>query len=127
MLLMTNLQKHYKRCDVRKGSKFDPPAIPFISKATILKMENEQEFNLHVSPMSKQSTCKFKAHTFSNGMAKYVLKWEKRLAIEFKRIKIVWIPKNPDGTDGVAPGISMDTYKACLGLLKKQYFPQNAA
>eukprot|EP00957_Ditylum_brightwellii_P061514 4668392-Ditylum_brightwellii.AAC.1 len=30
---------------------------------------------------------------------------------EFKRVKIAQIPKNLDGTDGVAPGISMDTYK----------------
>eukprot|EP00957_Ditylum_brightwellii_P064341 4882953-Ditylum_brightwellii.AAC.1 len=46
---------------------------------------------------------------------------------EFKCINIAQIPKNPDRTDGMAPGISMDTYKVCLGLLKKQYFPWNAA
>eukprot|EP00957_Ditylum_brightwellii_P192078 14621945-Ditylum_brightwellii.AAC.1 len=46
---------------------------------------------------------------------------------EFKRVKIVWIPKNLGRTDGVAPGISMDTYKVCLGLLKKHYSPRNAA
>eukprot|EP00957_Ditylum_brightwellii_P157172 11962175-Ditylum_brightwellii.AAC.2 len=46
---------------------------------------------------------------------------------EFKRAKIAQIPKNSDGTDGVAPGISMDIYKVCLGLPKKQYFPRNAA
>eukprot|EP00957_Ditylum_brightwellii_P157379 11978149-Ditylum_brightwellii.AAC.1 len=46
---------------------------------------------------------------------------------EFKHIKIAWIPKNLDGTCGVAPGICMETYKMCLNLLKKHYFPQNAA
>eukprot|EP00957_Ditylum_brightwellii_P082368 6263558-Ditylum_brightwellii.AAC.1 len=65
MSLMANLCKHCKRSDVVKGSRFDPPAIPFISKATILKMDNVQEFNLCASPMSKQSTYKFKAlHIF---------------------------------------------------------------
>eukprot|EP00957_Ditylum_brightwellii_P142743 10877212-Ditylum_brightwellii.AAC.1 len=46
---------------------------------------------------------------------------------EFKRIDFAQIPKNLDGTDSVAPGISMDTCKVCLSLLKKQYFPRNAA
>eukprot|EP00957_Ditylum_brightwellii_P084884 6454735-Ditylum_brightwellii.AAC.1 len=32
-----------------------------------------------------------------------------------------------DGTDGMAPGICMDTYQVCLGLLKKQYFPRDVA
>eukprot|EP00957_Ditylum_brightwellii_P011524 871966-Ditylum_brightwellii.AAC.1 len=77
MSKIANLCKYYKRSDVEKGSGFDPPAIPFILKATTLKMDNAQEFNLCVSPMSKQSTCKFKAHMFSNGMAEDVLEWEK--------------------------------------------------
>eukprot|EP00957_Ditylum_brightwellii_P056287 4266697-Ditylum_brightwellii.AAC.1 len=94
---------------------------------------------------------------FANGTAENVLEWGKRLAIvikkktiktakskfdlaeailegdalmhwqEFKHVKIAQILKNPDGTDGMAPGVSIDTYKVCLGLLKKQYFPQNAA
>eukprot|EP00957_Ditylum_brightwellii_P210298 15364807-Ditylum_brightwellii.AAC.1 len=46
---------------------------------------------------------------------------------EFKCIKIAQIPKSPDRTDNMDPGISMDTYKVCLGLLKKQYFPKNTA
>eukprot|EP00957_Ditylum_brightwellii_P047204 3585062-Ditylum_brightwellii.AAC.1 len=107
----------------------------------MLKIENAQEFNLLVSPTSKQSIYKFKTYLFSNKTAKDVLEWGKRLAVvikykpietakskfdlvevilkgntlthwqEFKRVKIVQIPKNSDRTDGVAPGISMDTYK----------------
>jgi hypothetical protein len=73
MLLMANLCKHYKRSDAKKGNGFDPPAIPFIPKATTLKLDNAQEFNLCVSLTSKQSTYKFKAHTFANGMAEDVL------------------------------------------------------
>ena len=80
MLLMANLCKHYKRSDAEKGSGFDPPAIPFIPKATALKLDNAQEFNLCVSLTSKQSTFKFKAHMFSNETAEDVLEWEKRLA-----------------------------------------------
>eukprot|EP00957_Ditylum_brightwellii_P138138 10530255-Ditylum_brightwellii.AAC.1 len=126
MSLMANLCKHYKRSDVEKGSRFDPPAIPFIPKAITLKMDNVQEFNLCVSLISKQSTYKFKAHMFSNGITKDPIKTAKSKFDlveamlegnapthwqEFKCIKIVWIPKNLEGTDGVAPGISMDTYK----------------
>eukprot|EP00957_Ditylum_brightwellii_P026829 2028655-Ditylum_brightwellii.AAC.1 len=129
MSLMANLRKHYKRSDEGKGSGFNPPAIPFIPKATTLKLDNGQEFNLRFSPTSKQSTYKFKAHTFANDMAEDVLEWGKRLAIviknkpiktaeskfdlveailegdalmhwyEFKRVKIAQIPKNSDGTD----------------------------
>eukprot|EP00957_Ditylum_brightwellii_P188577 14355994-Ditylum_brightwellii.AAC.1 len=125
----------------RKGEQIQSPAIPFIRKATTLKLDNVQEFNLCVSPASKQSTYKFKAHTFANGTAEDVLGWEKWLVIviknkpiktakskfdlveailegdalthwqEFKRVEIAWIPKNLNGTDGMAPGISMDTYK----------------
>eukprot|EP00957_Ditylum_brightwellii_P000438 33854-Ditylum_brightwellii.AAC.1 len=77
MSLMVNLCKHCKRSDAEKGSGFDPPAITFIPKATTLKIDNAQGFNLCVSPMSKQSTYKFKAHTFLNGTAEDVLEWEK--------------------------------------------------
>eukprot|EP00957_Ditylum_brightwellii_P114662 8743985-Ditylum_brightwellii.AAC.1 len=114
MLLMANLCRHYKKSDAKKGSRFDPPAIPFISKATILKTDNTQEFNLCDSLTSKQSTYKFKAYKFSNGTAKdptktaeskfdlveailkgdVLMHWQ-----EFKRVKIAQIPKNPDGTD----------------------------
>eukprot|EP00957_Ditylum_brightwellii_P063465 4817570-Ditylum_brightwellii.AAC.1 len=73
MLLIANLHKHYKRSDAEKGSRFDPSAIPFIPKATMLKLNNAQEFNLCVSLTSKQSTYKFKAHTFANGTAGDVL------------------------------------------------------
>ena len=73
MLLMANLCKHYKRSDAIKGSKFNPPAIPFIPTATTLKLDNAQEFNLRVPLTSKQSTYNFKAHTFANGMAEDVL------------------------------------------------------
>eukprot|EP00957_Ditylum_brightwellii_P092815 7066977-Ditylum_brightwellii.AAC.1 len=70
---MANLCKHYKRSDAEKRSGFKPPAISFIPKATMLKIDNAQELNLHVSSTSKQSTYKFKAYMFSNGMAKDVL------------------------------------------------------
>eukprot|EP00957_Ditylum_brightwellii_P084242 6405809-Ditylum_brightwellii.AAC.1 len=49
MLVMANLCKHYKRSDAERGSGFDPPAIPFILKATTLKTDNMQEFNLRVT------------------------------------------------------------------------------
>eukprot|EP00957_Ditylum_brightwellii_P117563 8966274-Ditylum_brightwellii.AAC.1 len=70
MSLMANLRKHYKRSDAEKASGFNSPAIPFIPKATTLKADNVQEFNLHVSPTSKQLTYKFKAYTFLNRTAK---------------------------------------------------------
>eukprot|EP00957_Ditylum_brightwellii_P157171 11962175-Ditylum_brightwellii.AAC.1 len=73
MSLMANLCKHYKRSDAEKGSRFNPPAIQFIPKATTLKLDNTQEFNLCVSPTSKQCIYKFKAHTFANGTAEDVL------------------------------------------------------
>eukprot|EP00957_Ditylum_brightwellii_P052756 3999258-Ditylum_brightwellii.AAC.1 len=84
MSLMANLCKHYKRSDAEKGSGFNPPDIPFIPKATTLKMDNAQEFILCVSLTSKQSTYKFKAYTFLNRIAEDVLEWEKRLAIIIK-------------------------------------------
>eukprot|EP00957_Ditylum_brightwellii_P115132 8780758-Ditylum_brightwellii.AAC.1 len=76
MLLLANLRKHYNRSNVEKGSGFDPPAILFIPKATTLKTDNAQEFDLRVSLTSKQSTYKFKAYTFSNRAAEDVLEWE---------------------------------------------------
>eukprot|EP00957_Ditylum_brightwellii_P050540 3833022-Ditylum_brightwellii.AAC.1 len=88
MLLMANLCKHYKRSDMEKGSRFNPPAIPFMFKATRLKINNVQEFNLCVSLTSKQSTYKFKACTFSNGMAEDVLEWRKQFAIVIKNESI---------------------------------------
>eukprot|EP00957_Ditylum_brightwellii_P171728 13073572-Ditylum_brightwellii.AAC.1 len=140
MLLMANLCKCYKRSNTEKGSKFNPPAITFIPKTTMLKTDNIQEFNLCAYLTSMQSTYKFKARTFLNGTAKDVLEWEKWLAIiiqnkpikkgkskfdlvaailkgnvlmhwqEFKCVEIAQIPKNLDRTDSVAPGICMETY-----------------
>eukprot|EP00957_Ditylum_brightwellii_P113340 8642941-Ditylum_brightwellii.AAC.1 len=81
MSVTANLRKHYKRSDTERGSGFDPPAILFIPKATALKTDNAQEFNLQGTPASKQSTYKFKAYMFSNGTAEDVLEWEKWLAI----------------------------------------------
>eukprot|EP00957_Ditylum_brightwellii_P073223 5566506-Ditylum_brightwellii.AAC.1 len=81
---MANLCKHYKRINAEEGSRFNPPAIPFIPKAIMLNTDNAQEFNLCVSPVSKQSTYKFKAYTFLNGTAKDVLEWGKRSAIVIK-------------------------------------------
>eukprot|EP00957_Ditylum_brightwellii_P184699 14067527-Ditylum_brightwellii.AAC.1 len=126
MLLMANLCRHYKRSDVEKGSRFNPPAIPFIPKATTLKMDNAQVFKICVSPTSEQSTHKFKAHTFLNGTAEDPIKTaESKFDLveailkgdvlthwqEFKHVDIVRIPKNLNGTDSMAPVISMDTYK----------------
>eukprot|EP00957_Ditylum_brightwellii_P126411 9636207-Ditylum_brightwellii.AAC.1 len=88
MSFMANPHKHHKRSDVEKGSGFDPPAILFIPKATMLKTDNVQEFNLPVLPTSKQSTYKFKAYTFLNRAAKDVLEWEKWLAIAIKNMPI---------------------------------------
>eukprot|EP00957_Ditylum_brightwellii_P081952 6231990-Ditylum_brightwellii.AAC.1 len=76
MPLMSNLHKHYKRSDAEKGSRFDPPAIPFIPKATTLKTDNAQEFNLCVTLASKQSMYKFKAYMLLNRTAEDVLEWE---------------------------------------------------
>eukprot|EP00957_Ditylum_brightwellii_P068008 5163356-Ditylum_brightwellii.AAC.1 len=55
MSVLVNLQKHYKAKDAESGSNFDPPAIPFIPKASSLKTENAQEFTLQVSPTEKLS------------------------------------------------------------------------
>eukprot|EP00957_Ditylum_brightwellii_P131495 10029683-Ditylum_brightwellii.AAC.1 len=74
MLLMANFCKHYKRSNAEKGSGFDPPAILFIPKDIMLKTDNLQEFDLHASLTSKQSTYKFKAYMFLNRTAKDVLK-----------------------------------------------------
>eukprot|EP00957_Ditylum_brightwellii_P152337 11597187-Ditylum_brightwellii.AAC.1 len=135
MLLMVNLCKHYKRNDAERGSGLNPPAIPFIPNATMLMTDNAQEFNLCVTLASKQSTYKSKAYMFLNRTAKDVLEWEKQLAMviknkliettkskfdlveamlkgnvlmhwqEFKPVKIAWISKNLDRTEGMAPGI----------------------
>eukprot|EP00957_Ditylum_brightwellii_P030795 2333416-Ditylum_brightwellii.AAC.1 len=75
MSLMANICKCYKRSDAEDRGRFNPPAIPFIPKATMLKTDNVHEFNLCVLLTSKQSTYKFKAYTFSNRMAKDVLEW----------------------------------------------------
>ena len=64
--------------DAEVGSDFDPPIIPFIPKASTLKIENSQEFNLCISATKKDNTYKFKAHTFSNGSPKDILEWEKK-------------------------------------------------
>eukprot|EP00957_Ditylum_brightwellii_P012461 941800-Ditylum_brightwellii.AAC.1 len=73
MLIAANLRKHHKRNDVERGSGFDPPDIPFTPKATTLKMDNAQDFNLHVMPASKQLTYKFEAYTFLNGTEDNIL------------------------------------------------------
>eukprot|EP00957_Ditylum_brightwellii_P158754 12083880-Ditylum_brightwellii.AAC.1 len=73
MLVMANLCKHCKRSDAERGSSFDPPAILFIPKATMLKTVNAQDFNLRVTLANKQSTYKFKAYTFSNRRAEDLL------------------------------------------------------
>eukprot|EP00957_Ditylum_brightwellii_P125247 9547619-Ditylum_brightwellii.AAC.1 len=104
MLLMANLRNHYKRSDAEKGSRFDPPAIPFIPKATTLKMDNVQEFNLRVSPTSKQSTYKFKSYTFSNGMAEDVLEREKWLAIIIKNEPIKTAKSKFDLVEAILEG-----------------------
>eukprot|EP00957_Ditylum_brightwellii_P179011 13635579-Ditylum_brightwellii.AAC.1 len=104
MLLMANLHKHYKRSDAEKGSGFHPPAIPFIPKATTLKLNNGQEFNICVSMMSKQSTYKFKAHTFANGTAEDVLEWGNRLAIVIKNKPIKTAESKFDLVEGILKG-----------------------
>eukprot|EP00957_Ditylum_brightwellii_P070502 5357436-Ditylum_brightwellii.AAC.1 len=62
MSLMANLCKHYKRSDGVRGSRFNSSAISFIPKANTLKTNNTQEFNLRITPASKQSMYKFKAY-----------------------------------------------------------------
>eukprot|EP00957_Ditylum_brightwellii_P112652 8587125-Ditylum_brightwellii.AAC.1 len=84
MLVMANLRKHYKRSDAERGSGFDPSAILFIPKAIMLKIDNAQEFNLQVTPASKQSTYKFKAYMFSNRTAEDILEWDRWLVIVIK-------------------------------------------
>eukprot|EP00957_Ditylum_brightwellii_P062100 4713153-Ditylum_brightwellii.AAC.1 len=81
---MAYLFKHYKRSDAEKGSSFDPPVIVFIPKATTLKIDNTQEFNLQVTLASKQSTYKFNVYICSNGTAVDILEWGKRLALVIK-------------------------------------------
>eukprot|EP00957_Ditylum_brightwellii_P171501 13056376-Ditylum_brightwellii.AAC.1 len=73
MSVLVNLCKHYKSKDAESGSGFDPLAIPFIPRASSLKLENAQEFTLWVSLTEKKSTYKYKAITFSNGSPEDVL------------------------------------------------------
>eukprot|EP00957_Ditylum_brightwellii_P159868 12169229-Ditylum_brightwellii.AAC.1 len=70
--------------EVRSG--FDPPAVHFIPKTSTLKVENSQEFNLHIFAIKKDNTYKFKAHTFLNGSPKDILEWEKKMQkiVKFK-------------------------------------------
>eukprot|EP00957_Ditylum_brightwellii_P059162 4490031-Ditylum_brightwellii.AAC.1 len=110
MLLMANFCKHYKRSNVEKGSGFNPPAILFIPEATMLNADNGQEFNLCLAIVIKNKPIKNAKSKFD--LVKAIPKgnvlthWQ-----EFKHVKIVQTPKNLDGTDSVAPGICMDTYK----------------
>eukprot|EP00957_Ditylum_brightwellii_P056642 4293336-Ditylum_brightwellii.AAC.1 len=129
MSVLVNLRKHYKAKDTESGSGFDPPAIPFIPRASSLKMENAQEFTLWVSPTKKKLTYKNKAISFCNGSPEDILEWEKKLSKviknkhvdaadgrfdlveallegdaithwqEFKRVETSRIPKNPDIMD----------------------------
>eukprot|EP00957_Ditylum_brightwellii_P028530 2154578-Ditylum_brightwellii.AAC.1 len=104
MSQMANLRKHYKRSDAEKGSRFNSPAIPFISKATSLKLDNAQEFNLRVSLTRKQSTYKFKAHAFSNGMVEDVLEWGKWLVIVIKNKPIETAKNKFDLVEAILKG-----------------------
>eukprot|EP00957_Ditylum_brightwellii_P140261 10687693-Ditylum_brightwellii.AAC.1 len=79
MSVLVNLRKHYKSKDAESGSGFNPPAIPFIPRASSLKLENAQEFTLWVSLTEKKSTYKYEAITFSNRSLEDVLEWEKKL------------------------------------------------
>eukprot|EP00957_Ditylum_brightwellii_P128946 9837225-Ditylum_brightwellii.AAC.1 len=79
MSVAWNICKYFKTADGEVGSGFDPPAIPFAPKATTLKADNAQEFNLHMSISNKKSMYKFKAFTFSNGTPEDVLEWEKKM------------------------------------------------
>eukprot|EP00957_Ditylum_brightwellii_P032925 2496557-Ditylum_brightwellii.AAC.1 len=79
---MSSLQticKHFKITDAEVGSGFDPPAIPFLPKPSILKVENFQEFNLCISTTKKDNTYKLKVHTFLNVPPKNILEWEKKM------------------------------------------------
>eukprot|EP00957_Ditylum_brightwellii_P122474 9339215-Ditylum_brightwellii.AAC.1 len=61
------------------GSGFKPPAILFTPKTFTLKTENFLEFNFCITATNKNSTNRFKVHTFSNGSPEDVLKWEKKM------------------------------------------------
>eukprot|EP00957_Ditylum_brightwellii_P031533 2391174-Ditylum_brightwellii.AAC.1 len=80
MLVLVNLHKHYKSKDAESGSGFDPLAIPFIPRASLVKTENAQEFTLRVSTTKKKSMYKYKAITFCNGSQEDILEWEKKLS-----------------------------------------------
>eukprot|EP00957_Ditylum_brightwellii_P208874 15359349-Ditylum_brightwellii.AAC.1 len=117
MSVLVNHQKHYKAKNAESGSGFDPPAIPFIPRASSLKLENAQEFSLWVSPAEKKSTYKYKAVTFSNGSPED----------EFKQVETSRTSKNPDGRDTDPKGVCDETFKVCLQELKKHYFPKDLA
>eukprot|EP00957_Ditylum_brightwellii_P197558 15050913-Ditylum_brightwellii.AAC.1 len=132
MSVVQNICKHFKTADVEVGSGFDPPVIPFVPKTTNLKADNAQEFNLCMSINNKNSMCKVKAFTFSNGTPEYVLEWEKKMKkvvkckpvdtaesqfnlveallkgdalthwMEFERVETTRIIKNLDGTEKLA-------------------------
>eukprot|EP00957_Ditylum_brightwellii_P101826 7760586-Ditylum_brightwellii.AAC.1 len=141
--------------DAEVGSGFDPPAIPFIPNPSALKVENSQEFNLHISAVKKDNTYKFKAHTFENGSSKDIQEWEKKMQkvvkcklvdtlegkfnqveeilegyalthwLEFKQVEVVRMRKNSDSTDTPPLGMCNPTFAICLQELKKHYFLKN--
>eukprot|EP00957_Ditylum_brightwellii_P033037 2504895-Ditylum_brightwellii.AAC.1 len=73
MSVLVNLCKHYKAKNSKSGSSFDPPAIPFIPRASSLKTKSAQEFTLQVSPTKKKSTYKYNVVTFCNGSPEEIL------------------------------------------------------
>eukprot|EP00957_Ditylum_brightwellii_P105982 8084287-Ditylum_brightwellii.AAC.1 len=154
---MHTLCKHFKTADAEVGSGFDPPVIAFIPKPSNLKIENLQEFNLHISTTKKDNTYKFKAHTFSNVSPKDILEWEKKMMkmvkcklvdmaegkfdlveailkgdalthwFKFKQVEVECMSKTPNGSDTVPLGMCNPTFAICLQELKKHYFPKNAS
>eukprot|EP00957_Ditylum_brightwellii_P106639 8135916-Ditylum_brightwellii.AAC.1 len=157
MSSMLTLYKHFKTADAEVGSGFDPSVIPFIPKTSTVKTENSQEFNLCISATNKNSTYKFKAHTFANGSPKDMLEWEKKMQkivsckpvdmakskfdlveailegyalmlwLEFKWVDITQTSKTHDGTDTPPLGMCNPTFTICLKELKKHYFLKNLA
>eukprot|EP00957_Ditylum_brightwellii_P078787 5990731-Ditylum_brightwellii.AAC.1 len=157
MSLVKNIYKHFKTVNAKVWIGFDPLAIHFVPKATTLKADNAQEFNLCVSINNKNSMYKFKAFTFSKRTPEDALEWEKKMRkvmkrksvdtaegqfnlvevliegnalthwMEFKRVETMRVSRNLDRTDKPAKGICKDTYKVCLQELKKHYFPKNSA
>eukprot|EP00957_Ditylum_brightwellii_P208462 15357574-Ditylum_brightwellii.AAC.1 len=149
--------KHFKTADAEIGSSFDPSAIPFIPKASTLKIGNSQESNLCIPTTKKDKTYKFKAHIFSNGSPKDILEWEKKMMrivkykpvdtaegkfdlvevilegdalthwLKFKGVEVACMSKNPDSLDTVLLGMCNPTFAICPQELKKHYFPKNAS